>query len=101
AARGACPASGRRARLFGARSLASRTAVGWSTGYIGPSPTQATAVGAGTTSPDQGYSFWVAEGSGSAVLGGATHSVRYPDGHSEPLGQGSVGFDRDAVGKLI
>jgi hypothetical protein len=98
---GSLPGLGGTGSLFGDPYLATRTADGWSTDYIGPSPTQATAVAAGTSSPDQGYSFWVAEGSGSAVLGGITHNVRYPDGHSEPLGQGSIGFDPEATGKLI
>ena len=98
---GALPGLGGTGSLFGDPYLATRTSGGWSTAYIGPTPTQATAVLAGTASPDQGYSFWIAEGSGSAVLGGKTHSVRYPDGHSEPLGQGSIGFDREAGGMLI
>jgi hypothetical protein len=98
---GSLPGLGGTGSLFGDPYLATRTSVGWSTSYTGPSPTQATAAWPGTSSPDQGYSFWIAEDSGSAVLGGSTHSVRYPDGHSEPLGQGSIGFDREAGGKLI
>lgn len=98
---GSLPGLGGTGSLFGDPYLATRTSGGWSTAYIGPSPTQASAVWAGTGSPDQGYSFWIAEGSGSALLGGSTHSVRYPDGHSEPLGQGSIGFDREAGGSLI
>lgn len=98
---GSLPGLGGTGSLLGDPYLATRSSDGWTTAYTGPSPTEATAVWPGTYSPDQGYSFWLAEGSGSAVLGGTTHSVRYPDGHSEPLGQGSIGFDREAGGKLI
>jgi hypothetical protein len=87
--------------LLGDPYLATRTPDGWSTAYIGPAATEATALTPGTTSPDQGYNFWLAEGSGSAVAGGITSQLRYPDGHSEPLGQGSIGFDRESGGELI
>jgi hypothetical protein len=81
--------------------LSSRTPSGWATTYIGPTGAEATTILAGTASPDQGHSFWTAEGGGSAVLGGSTSYVRYPDGHSEVLGNGSIGTDREAFGLLI
>lgn len=83
--------------------LATRTAGGWSTAYVGPAGTEVAQSIAGSSSPDQGYSFWVAEGSGTAVLGGArTSYTRFPDGHSELIGQGSLGaVDPRAIGQLI
>jgi hypothetical protein len=81
--------------------LSVRTPGGWATTYIGPSGAEATSLLPGTTSPDQGYFFWTAEVAGSAVLGGLTAYVRYPDGHSELLGQGSLGQDPLTSGRLI
>jgi len=87
--------------LKGDPYVAIRTATGWSTAYTGPSATEAVSIAPGTTSPDQGYSFWAAASEGSAVLAQTTSYVRYPDGHSELLGQGSLGIDPEAKGKLI
>jgi hypothetical protein len=87
--------------LKGDPYLATRTSTGWSTAHTGPSGGEAASVAPGTTSPDQGYSFWAGTGEGSAVLGGVTSYVRYPDGHSELVGQGSLGTDPQATGKLI
>jgi hypothetical protein len=71
--------------------VASRTDTGWSTTYTGPSPSDASVVVPNGVSPDQGYSFYLAAGVGPAVLAENTAYVRYPDGHSELLGQGSLG----------
>ena len=87
--------------LTGDPYLATRTLTGWSTAYTGPAGTEATDISPGTTSSDQGYSFWVARVSGSAVLGSATSYLRYPDGHSEVLGRGSLGIDPNAKGWMI
>jgi hypothetical protein len=82
--------------------LSVRTPAGWTTTYTGPSGAEATTVLSGTTSPDQGHSFWAAERGGSAVVEGSTTTyVRYPDGHSELLGKGSLGIDPEALGLLI
>jgi hypothetical protein len=82
--------------------LASRTSSGWTTEYVGPSPAFATGLIPGNGSPDQTYFFWVADGAGNpAALGGSTSYLRYPDGHSELLGQGSLGTDPGAQAKLI
>jgi len=83
--------------------LATRGSAGWSISYRGPSPVEAEAAVPGTGSPDQGYSFWLAQGSsGSALIEGKQPVyVEYPDGHSELLGQGSLGIDPGAQGKLI
>ncbi|HET8814026.1 MAG TPA: hypothetical protein VFM51_03635 [Solirubrobacterales bacterium] len=82
--------------------LSTRTEAGWQTTYIGPTGAEAKSVIAGTGSPDQGHSFWVAEVAGTAVVGGEpTNYVRFPDGHSELIGQGSLGTDPRAVGRLI
>jgi hypothetical protein len=88
--------------LYGDNYLASRTATGWSTSLHGLSGAEATSSVPGTNSPDQGYFFSVASGAGPAVLGGQdTSYVSYPDGHSEVLGQGSLGIDPGATGWLI
>jgi hypothetical protein len=98
---GSLPGFGGTGSVQGDPYLAKRTASGWSTTYIGPSGAEATSIIAGTGSPDQGYSFWHGEGSGTAVLGGPTSYVRFPDGHFELVGQGSLGIDPKAVGRLI
>lgn len=88
--------------LIGDPYLATRTASGWSTSLIGPSGTEALSVGPGTTSPDQGYSFWGAATAGTAIVEGkSSFYVRYPDGHSELLGRGSVGTDPETTGRWI
>jgi hypothetical protein len=99
---GSLPGLGGVAGLAGDAYLSSRTGAGWSTIYTGPSGEEATDVAPGTTSPDQGYMFWWAGASGSLVLGTTTAYVRHPDGHSEVLGQGSLGrIDPEASGQLI
>jgi hypothetical protein len=98
---GALPGLGGTGSLFGDPYVSSRTPSGWTTAYTGPSASEATGIIPGTTSPDQGYSFWRAEGSGSAVLGGPTNYLRFPDGHSEILGKGILGTDPRADGQLI
>ena len=99
---GSLPGLGGTGSLFGDPYLATRTDEGWSTTYTGPGADEASDIGAGSNSPDQGYSFWQGAGKGSAVLGGTTTYVRYPDGHSELIGQGSLGeIDTAAAGRLI
>ncbi|HEV2858710.1 MAG TPA: hypothetical protein VGW80_09945 [Solirubrobacterales bacterium] len=99
---GSLPGLGGTGSLVGDPYLATRTASGWSTAYTGPSGAEAVSSGPGTTSPDQGYSFWGAAVEGSAVVEGkATFYVRYPDGHSELLGQGALGIDPESTGRLI
>jgi hypothetical protein len=88
--------------LQGDPYLASRGVNGWSTTSAGPSGFESTAPVLGSTSADQGFSFWEAGGEGSAVLGGANTSyVRYPDGHSALVGRGSEATDTSAQGRLI
>jgi len=83
--------------------LASRGPNGWTTASVGPNGTEALALRPGSSTPDKGYSFWGTLGEdGSAVIEGKnTNYVRFPDGHSELVGQGSLGSDPVADGKLI
>ena len=82
--------------------MATRGSGGWSTVATGGDGTQATAVAPGGRSPDQTYSVWVAEDEGPAVVNeDRTIYLRYPDGHSELLGQGSLDVDPQPGPKLI
>ncbi len=99
---GSLPGLGGTGSLLGDPYLATRTSEGWSTTYTGPSGEEASDVAPGATSPDQNHSFWQAAGKGSAVLVSGTAYVRYPDGHSELLGQGSLeNIDPESAGQLI
>jgi hypothetical protein len=100
---GSLPGFGGTGSSLGDPYLATRTSSGWSTSYIGPTGAETVQVIPGTGSPDQGYSFWVAQVEGSAVLEGkVTTYLRFPDGHSEVVGQGSLGrIDPEALGQLI
>jgi hypothetical protein len=77
--------------LLGDPYLSSRTEDGWSTASAGPNGEEAVSPAPGSPSPDQGYSFW---------RSGVSH-VRYPDGHSELVGRGSIADDPQAEGVLI
>ena len=88
----------------GDRYRAVRGASGWFTQEAGPSGAESETPDAKMTSPDQGYGFWEALGNGSAVNGGFGNIngyLEYPDGHSERVGQGSLGTDPNAVGVFI
>jgi hypothetical protein len=82
--------------------LATRGKSGWSSVYTGPPSAESPNLLPGSNSPDQGYSFWSANGEGSAAIEGkVTNYVRYPDGHSALVGRGDLGSDAQAEGKLI
>jgi hypothetical protein len=98
---GALPGFEGTGSLAGDTYLARRTPQGWLTSATGPNGHEALQAEPGGVSPDQEASFWIAQEGGSAVIGGDTPYIRYPDGHSELIGTGSVGTDPRAQGKLI
>jgi hypothetical protein len=99
---GALPGTEATGSLAGDAYLATRGAGGWSSASAGPSGAESSSPLTGSVSPDQGYSFWRAQGEGTAVIeGNKVDYVRHPDGHSEAVGQGSLGTDLGAAGKLI
>jgi hypothetical protein len=99
---GSLPGIGGIGPLAGDPYLATRGEAGWSTAYTGVSPGEATSGVPGGFSPDMGYSFYRAAGEGAAVLSPNTGYIRYPDGHFELLGQGSLGkIDPNAVAQWI
>jgi hypothetical protein len=99
---GTIPSNEGTGSLAGDPYLATRGPDGWSTASAGPNGIVAVAPANGSTSPDQGYSFWSTNSSGGAVVDGKnTNYLRYPDGHSELVGRGSIGTNPAAAGRLI
>ncbi len=81
---------------------ATRSTAGWSSVLTGPTGIEASQPQPGSFAPEQDYSFWTAAGEGSAVMSEqVTRYIRYPDGHSELVGRGSLGTESQARGKLI
>jgi hypothetical protein len=88
--------------LSGDPYLASRGATGWNTIAPAADGTEAQSVASGGRSPDQSFLVWRAEVSGPRVIDGhTTVYVRYPDGHSELLAKGTLGFDTTPIPMLV
>jgi hypothetical protein len=79
--------------------LSKRGPGGWSTELMSARGTDGLAPTPGGVSPDQEYSFW----KGEVSLENAQRDphIRYPDGHSEPVGRGSLGIDPTVEANLI
>jgi hypothetical protein len=83
--------------LAGDPYLASREeGDGWSTVGTGGKGSEFVAVARGGRSPDQQYSAWQGTADGTN-----SNYVRFPDGHSELVGQGTLGTDPAARPLLI
>jgi hypothetical protein len=99
---GAIPGIKASSGFHGDPYASTRGSSGWSTHLAGPTGEEASKPQPGSFSPDQGYDFWLADGTGSKLVeGDTTHYVRYPDGHSELVGRGSLATDVGALGRLI
>jgi hypothetical protein len=98
---GGLPAIGNTGSFFGDPYLARRGQGGWQSEFTGPSAAFAPSIIPGSSSPDQTHSVWQANGPEPAYLGAPTTYVHYPDGHDEPLGQGTLTTDPGAEIKLI
>lgn len=95
---GSLPGSEGAGPFNGENYLARRGPDGWSSELAGPSGTDALAPQPGGASPDQEHSFWSGEIPGELTL---IPYIRYPDGHSEPVGRGSLGTDPRVEAELI
>ncbi|HXR61647.1 MAG TPA: hypothetical protein VN732_09990 [Solirubrobacterales bacterium] len=75
---------------------------GWTTESAGFVGAQSNNSAPGSTSLDQGFAFLSAGGEGTAVVEGQRSAyVRYPDGHLELVGRGSLGSDPGVEGKFL
>lgn len=99
---GAIPGYEGSGHLHGDPYLATRGPTGWGTVSTGPSGLEAPGLVHGSASPDQTYSFWETGPAGTAALNGKpTSYVRYPDGHSELIGQGDLGVAQQVAGRML
>ncbi|MGN6203258.1 MAG: hypothetical protein ACTHNY_12770 [Solirubrobacterales bacterium] len=83
--------------------LARRDSDGWTTELVSPTGTEAPKPTPGGFSTDQEHSFWGENNRGENGKEGffLNPYIHYPDGHSEPVGRGSLGVDREVQAKLI
>jgi hypothetical protein len=82
--------------------LSIRGEQGWVTEGSGSTGDFVRAVSAGSPSADQRYLVWESNGSGIGLIDGfKTTYLRYPDGHSEPVGRGSLATQPNVTVGLI
>ncbi len=99
---GTLPGLGGTGSYLGDPYLSTRGPDGWSTIPTGPSGDETVSVVPGGSSPDQGYSFWTATAEGSKVLENQwTVYLRFPDGTSKLLADGSLADQPEVRGLLI
>jgi len=100
---GAIPGTDAPGSAFGDRYLMTRSSAGWSIESAAPSPDVSSSTTPYGGSLDQRYSVYEVSGADNpaAIDGKQTFYLRYPDGHSEVLAQGSLGIDPVAIPMFI
>ena len=99
---GALPGTSGSAAFFGDPYVSRRETSSWVTELAGPTGAETPVADPGSPSPDQNYSTWTARVEGPLVVEGQqTQYIRYPDGHNEMVGVGSLGSDPTAQVSLI
>jgi hypothetical protein len=93
---GGIPGLGGSGSFKGDAYVSTRGIHGWQTVAAEPSGAETPEFSPGSVAAEQGYSFFIAQGSG-----GPEAFLRYPDGHFELIGRGSLGADPLAQGRLI
>jgi hypothetical protein len=96
---GSLPGSEGAGAFNGENYLSRRGVDGWSTEIAAPSGSEEVTPVPGGVSPDQEYSFW--GGQIEDEPASLAPHIRYPDGHSDLVGRGSLGTELKVNANLI